>query len=158
MDCPKCVGKLEKKKMEDVEIDACTVCEGIWFDAGELETVIKKDSKDFDYIDVGREAFDGKELAAAGIDLDNRKGKCPRCDDGTELVQTQYEKKQKVRIDICPKGHGLWLDGGEIKLLRKRGLVKLRDHMELRLDMMRFAFSKDGFRVLKNKFRRHEKK
>lgn len=158
MDCPKCVGKLEKKTVENIEIDACTVCEGIWFDAGELEAVIKGDSKDFDYIDVGRESLDGLELAAAKIDLDSKKGKCPRCDDGTELLQTQYEKDRKVRVDICPKGHGLWLDGGEIKLLRKRGLVKLREHIELRMDIMRFAFSKDGFNVLRNKFRRKQKR
>lgn len=154
MDCPKCVGKLEKKIVEGIEVDVCTVCEGIWFDAGELEAVIKKDSKDFDYIDVGREAFDGKELAAAGIDLDSRKGKCPRC--GTELIQTQYEKGHKVQVDICPKGHGLWLDGGEIESLRKRGLVKLRDRMELKMDMIRFAFSKNGFNALLNKFRRRK--
>ncbi len=154
MDCPKCVGKLEEKTIEGIEVDVCTVCEGIWFDAGELEAVIKKDSKDFDYIDVGREAFDGKELATAGIDLDSRKGKCPRC--GTELVQTQYEKGHKVRVDICPQGHGLWLDGGEIELLRKRGLVKLRDRMELKMDMIRFAFSKNGFKTLLSKTRRRK--
>jgi len=158
MNCPKCVGKLEKKKVENIEIDACAVCEGIWFDAGELEAVIKKDSKDFDYIDVGRESLDGLELAVAKIDLDSKKGKCPRCDDGTELLQTQYEKDQKVRVDICPKGHGLWLDGGEIKLLRKRGLVKLRERLEFEMDLTRFAFSRDGFNALMNKFRRKQKR
>ena len=35
MNCPKYVGKLEKKKMEGDEADVCFVREGIWFDAGE---------------------------------------------------------------------------------------------------------------------------
>ena len=46
MNCPKCVGKLEKKKVENVDIDTCFTCEGIWFDAGELEAIIKADSTD----------------------------------------------------------------------------------------------------------------
>lgn len=151
MDCPKCVGKLEKKKVENIEVDACSVCEGIWFDAGELEDVVKADSKDFDYIDVGREAFDAEELKNANINLDEKKGKCPRCNDGTVLLQTEYEKNEKVKIDICPKGHGLWLDGGEIHSLRNRGLVNLKDRLNFELDVIKFAFSKNGFRAFIDK-------
>lgn len=50
MDCPKCVGKLQKKIMEDIEIDTCFVCEGIWFDANELEDVVKRDSHNFKFL------------------------------------------------------------------------------------------------------------
>lgn len=148
MDCPKCVGILEKKKVEGIEVDVCPICEGMWFDAGELEDVIRVDSKDFDYIDVGREELDGKELTAANIDLNSRKGKCPKCSDGTILLQKQYEKKHTVRIDMCPKGHGLWLDGGEIESLRKRGVVRLKERLDLLLGIIKYAFSKDGFRNL----------
>ena len=42
MDCPKCVGELQKKRMEHVEVDSCFVCEGVWFDAGELKEILKK--------------------------------------------------------------------------------------------------------------------
>jgi len=144
MDCPKCVGKLEKKKVENVELDACTVCEGIWFDAGELEAVIKADSTDrFDYIDVGREEFDGAEIAASGVNLNDKKGRCPRCDDSTDLVQTQYERDEKLKIDMCPKGHGIWLDGGEIQTLRKKGV-------EYWMRLIKYSFSKDGLKELWN--------
>lgn len=154
MDCPKCVGKLEKKKIENIEVDVCSVCEGIWFDAGELEAVIKADSKNFDYIDVGREEFDGAEITSRDINLNEKEGKCPRCKDDTMLLQAQYEKNQKIRVDICPKGHGLWLDGGEINLLRERGLVKLKEQVEYYLDLMKYAFSKDGFRDFMSRLRR----
>ncbi len=154
MHCPKCVGILEKKRIEEVEVDVCPICEGIWFDAGELKAVLAADSHDFDYIDVGREEFDGHELAAAEISLDRKPGKCPRCADGTMLVQTRYEQNDKVIVDVCPLGHGLWLDGGEIQQVRKRGLVKLRDIVGRELDFLKYAFSKNGFRDLKNKFRR----
>jgi Zn-finger nucleic acid-binding protein len=155
LECPKCVGMLQKNKIENIEIDVCFVCEGIWFDAGELEAVIKADSKDFDYIDVGREAFDGAEARAAGLSLDKEKGKCPICKDGTELVKSEYEQgKKKINVDICPKGHGIWLDGGEIQEIRKRGLAKLQDMMEHFGDVLSYAFSRRGFRDLTNRRRR----
>lgn len=157
MDCPKCVGKLEKKKIENIEVDVCSVCEGIWFDAGELKEVLEADAKDFDYIDVGREEFDGKELAAAEIDLNERIGKCPRCNNNIVLIQTRYEKNPDLVVDICPMGHGLWLDGGEIQKLRKRGLVNLKDWLGTRLEFLRYAFSKDGFKDFKSKFKSRKK-
>jgi acetyl-CoA carboxylase beta subunit len=42
MKCPKCGGPLEEKEMENVKIDMCTKCEGIWLDKGELELIIKR--------------------------------------------------------------------------------------------------------------------
>lgn len=148
MNCPKCVGKLQKKKMEDIEADVCFVCEGIWFDAGELEEVIKRDSQDFDYIDVGEEEFDGAEAEEFKKDLDAKTGKCPRCEDGTPLTKKEYKGKHKINVDVCPKGHGVWLDGGEIQELRKRGQVDLKDKIEFFKDFLDYAFSKTGFKDL----------
>jgi len=142
MDCPKCVGKLEKRKVENVEIDACPVCEGIWFDAEELEDIIIADSTDsFDYIDVGREEFDGAEVANAGVNLNDKKGKCPRCEDHADLVQAKYKRDEKIKVDMCPKGHGIWLDGGEVQLLRKKGPGYY-------MKLVRYSFSKEGLKEL----------
>jgi hypothetical protein len=38
--CPKCGGNLEEKKFEDVMIDQCRSCSGVWLDAGELELLL----------------------------------------------------------------------------------------------------------------------
>ena len=35
--CPKCDGTLGAIAFENVEIDRCANCHGVWFDAGELE-------------------------------------------------------------------------------------------------------------------------
>ncbi len=40
MRCPKCCGNLEEVKFEDIHIDICKECGGIYLDAGELEIVI----------------------------------------------------------------------------------------------------------------------
>jgi hypothetical protein len=37
--CPKCDGTLEEVTYEEVAIDRCTSCHGVWLDAGELEIV-----------------------------------------------------------------------------------------------------------------------
>lgn len=35
--CPKCEGTLVEITFEDVQIDRCNKCHGVWLDAGELE-------------------------------------------------------------------------------------------------------------------------
>ena len=42
MDCPRCDGKLAELKFEEVNIDMCGKCGGVWLDSGELEQVTKK--------------------------------------------------------------------------------------------------------------------
>jgi Zn-finger nucleic acid-binding protein len=158
MKCPKCPGKLEKKTIENIEVDVCFVCEGVWFDAGELEEVIKRDSKDFKFIDVGREELDGAEIVDVREKLDEKTGECPRCSDGTLLIKDTYKGAHEITVDVCPKGHGLWLDGGEISKLRKRGLVNAKDQLDFHLKLLRYMWSKDGFRDFKNRiFRRRHK-
>jgi len=48
MKCPKCGHDLEEKCYEDVEIDVCTGCQGVWLDHGELELLLEgRKSKGF---------------------------------------------------------------------------------------------------------------
>lgn len=48
MKCPKCGSDMEEKELDNVMIDQCTECQGIYFDAGELELVMKREeSKSF---------------------------------------------------------------------------------------------------------------
>jgi Zn-finger nucleic acid-binding protein len=44
MECPRCDGKLKESKFEEVMIDTCEKCGGIWLDSGELEQLLKRDS------------------------------------------------------------------------------------------------------------------
>ena len=37
MKCPKCGHDLKEEPVEDVLVDRCTFCEGLYLDAGELE-------------------------------------------------------------------------------------------------------------------------
>ena len=42
MKCPKCGYDLITGEWDGIQIDQCTHCHGIWFDAGEAEALIKK--------------------------------------------------------------------------------------------------------------------
>ncbi|MEP7212436.1 MAG: zf-TFIIB domain-containing protein [Acidobacteriota bacterium] len=41
--CPKCDGTLHETDMENIKIDVCDKCSGVWLDAGELAQVADKD-------------------------------------------------------------------------------------------------------------------
>lgn len=41
--CPKCDGKLIETDFENVKIDVCNNCTGVWLDAGELAQIVNKD-------------------------------------------------------------------------------------------------------------------
>src|SRR4029453_611238 len=41
MKCPRCDGSLQESKFEEVLIDTCDKCGGIWLDSGELEQLTK---------------------------------------------------------------------------------------------------------------------
>lgn len=149
MNCPKCIGKLQKKFVEGVEVDVCFVCEGIWFDKGEMDEILKRDSKAFESHDAGFDEFDGKEVGDLIKEFDAKVGKCPRCEDGTAMIRKEFQGKHKIVADVCLKGHGIWLDGGEVKDLRRRGLVELKKRMDFIWLLLRRAFSIEGVKDLK---------
>ena len=41
--CPKCDGTLAEIVYEDVHIDRCDKCEGVWLDKGELERLTQRE-------------------------------------------------------------------------------------------------------------------
>ena len=48
MQCPKCGMELIEIDYKGIKIDECSECEGIWLDAGELETVAKLEKSGLD--------------------------------------------------------------------------------------------------------------
>ncbi len=45
MKCPKCGHDMEAVTLEGIEVDRCTSCEGVYFDRGELETLLLQKQK-----------------------------------------------------------------------------------------------------------------
>ena len=57
MVCPRCGMTMDLEKAEDVEVDVCLSCGGVWLDAGELETLKQKteDGYELDMVAKGAE-------------------------------------------------------------------------------------------------------
>ena len=91
-------------ELEDVEIDYCTDCSGIWLDAGELEQLLNAPDKAKGLLESFR------------IDLESseRIRKCPICDKKMQKIVVG-SSKPVLLIDKCRKGDGLWFDKGELQ-------------------------------------------
>ena len=109
MDCPVCKGAMVVLELQDVEVDHCFGCSGIWLDAGELELLIDDAQRSMELL----ESFeiDKKCLEA--------KRRCPICNKKMQKVVIGEDKPQLL-IDRCRKKHGLWFDGGELQDILKR--------------------------------------
>ena len=43
LECPKCDGKLLETSYENITIDVCDRCTGVWLDAGELAQIVEQE-------------------------------------------------------------------------------------------------------------------
>lgn len=106
MDCPACKGVVVVVEYQRIELDYCTKCYGVWFDAGELALLTE------------RLALRGEGLTVLEImTLPEKKTAekprgCPICRKKMKKVSIGCDPE--VMIDVCSRGHGVWFDGGEV--------------------------------------------
>jgi len=92
-------------ELNQVEIDYCTVCKGIWLDRGELDLIFS--------------SADKKEIAksfSVKNEVDEIKRRCPNCK--KKMNKVEFENTGII-IDKCTNDHGVWFDGGELKSILK---------------------------------------
>ena len=105
MDCPVChESAMITLELEEVEIDYCTKCEGIWLDAGELELLLGEPEK-------AKVLLDSFKIDTSSTE---KVRKCPICDKKM-LKVIVGSSKPVLLIDKCRRGDGLWFDRGELK-------------------------------------------
>jgi len=104
--CPACKADMFALEFERIEIDYCPDCGGVWLDSGELQLIGERAG-----------ALHGKMLAA----LEKRAGtrtsgsgrrRCPIC--RKALLSTATPDEDRIELDICKRGHGIWFDKGEL--------------------------------------------
>lgn len=108
--CPACKHELVVVEREGIEVDWCTRCHGVWFDAGELELLADKAGRHLEPGLIGKPARGVSE----------RRRRCPRCRRRMEKVTPGHD--HGLLLDRC-SAHGLWFDAGELGSLM-RGLEK----------------------------------
>jgi len=89
---------------DEVQIDRCTGCGGLWFDAGELDR-LREETWMSDYVlDTGSAKVGKKYNQIRDID-------CPEC--GTRMKHEADKEQPHIIYETCPDGHGVFLDAGE---------------------------------------------
>ncbi len=88
-----------------IELDYCTDCQGVWFDSGELELLLKS-------MNLDRPNLLQDILATRASKTTEKKRKCPIC--RRKMMKTTVGRKPEILVDACGQGHGLWFDNGEI--------------------------------------------
>ena len=122
--CPKCSAHLKPVLYQEVEIDRCLHCGGIWFDSLEAETL--KQMKGSESLDSGSletsSPFDevrGSPVVARRSlsDKVGREINCPRC--YTAMMRMLDLDRYSIWYEKCSRCHGVWLDAGEFKKFKR---------------------------------------
>jgi PAT family beta-lactamase induction signal transducer AmpG len=103
MRCPKCRSDMEQVMVDDIEVDRCSSCHGLWFDDGELKKLRNRE-------------------AAAALDIgDIKTGKeqnkiehyrCPRC--AGPMNRLVDPGQTHIWFEQCGSCRGSFFDAGEL--------------------------------------------
>jgi uncharacterized protein len=108
--CPRDKTSLTEQRYEaHVQVDACGTCGGMWLDDGELEAI--QESRERDH----RRDLDAMPDLVGAVGAHAEPGACPKC--GAVMESREYAHCSRIVVDVCPEGHGIWLDGGELRAL-----------------------------------------
>jgi uncharacterized protein len=103
-DCIKCNKPLTPKMVDDVEVDYCDACGGMWLDSGEIRQLAEKSESALEEL---RELVQkGAPTDAAPSTVDSP---CPAC--GGKLTVACLGI---VNLERCSACHGIFLDRGEL--------------------------------------------
>ena len=109
MICPVCRQSMLDIEYNNIELDYCEKCKGVWFDAGELEVLLESEKPDI---------FIREMLEKGEVRCVEDKRKCPLC--AQKMKKSTLGQEPEVLVDVCPRAEGIWLDGGEVGQLRKQ--------------------------------------
>ena len=104
MICPACREEMIVVEYKKIELDVCAACDGVWFDAQELELLLGTLPPEVDVL--------GQALAEKTAEAKRR---CPHC--RKKMDKVMIGPGDGVMIDRCGRGHGLWFDGGELDVI-----------------------------------------
>lgn len=125
--CPRCECPMQAIELGGntrMRIERCQKCLGLFFDPGELETLVDSSVRQTTEVDYQRiqQIIDEESIAERPP---TEYVKCPEC---LKLMnRKRYGSRAGVVVDRC-KQHGVWLDGGELSQILKWAHAGGRKH------------------------------
>jgi Zn-finger nucleic acid-binding protein len=119
-DCPRCGAKLQAREYEEMSVDECDRCGGLFLSHAMLDRLV-----------AARDTPSGLHLAlpkrAVGREAGVRYVRCPVC--GKLMNRQAFGRVSGVVVDVC-KADGMWFDAGElaevIRFVEQGGLAVAR--------------------------------
>lgn len=108
--CPNCNLPMEPFQVGSMLADVCSGCSGIWLSPSFFEAVLEAAD------DEVKDVPDDGDLSHHTFDRSPSSRVCPNCDSFMENYQYNYTSG--IWIDACPNHHGIWLDPGELDMVR----------------------------------------
>ena len=105
MKCPQCKVQMKQSTVDEININECPHCRGMWFDRGQLDEVKDKVMPDMGWLDIDT----WKEQAEFEALRDPKF--CPRCRD--TALTTIKDQRSMTEINICTQCNGTWLGTGQ---------------------------------------------
>ncbi len=113
-------------ELNQIEVDYCTNCHGIWLDDGELELLLADSDEKT------------KLLSSFVVDRGNKekKIKCPIC--LKKMTKVQCGAENKITLDKCKRHHGIWFNEGELESVVEMGGLDQQDKI---INLLKEMFS-----------------
>ena len=96
--CPCCGAGMVRIRSGETELDFCLDCHSMWFDRGELKTLLNE-----------KKDIPSDHLRSRGSKYD-----CPHCDN-TPMREYVFKNPHNLLVDACPKCHGVLLEEDEFE-------------------------------------------
>ena len=113
MKCPKCSAEFETVKYENISIDRCSGCQGLWFDMLEKEDL--KHIEGSELIDIGNAEVGKLNNVITKID-------CPVCD--VAMINMVDKDQMHIHYEYCPSCYGVFFDAGEFRDFKEYTVIE----------------------------------
>ena len=112
MTCPKCSAAMETVSVEGIEVERCTGCKGLFFDAREHEK-LKDVRRAAATLDPGEPATPGGNRGGTAVAASPKKIQCPSCH--TRMIEMAVQGRAWLKFESCTVCHGAFFDAGEFR-------------------------------------------
>ena len=113
MKCPKCSAEFETVTYENIEVDRCKGCHGLWFDMLEKDDLKKIE---------GSESIDIGDPQPAVEKNRIQKINCPKCN--VPMINMIDKDQFHIQYEYCSTCYGTFFDAGEFRDLKEHTIIE----------------------------------